>query len=210
MGRQEQFEDTATLPDLARFLLAPIFFITAPIAIAVSLFTLHITTKAQPIEKAVAVVSQVPFYGAKIFAALPQSSTTIAAGISEGDARPEIVRKYLERYDSPLTPYADKFVEYADRYGLDFRLTAAIAQQESNLCRLYPIQTFNCWGWGIHSQGTLGFSSFEEGIETVSRGIREEYIDKGYVTVEEIMKKYTPLSNGSWAYGVTKFMSEME
>jgi hypothetical protein len=56
----------------------------------------------------------------------------------------------------------------------------------------------------------LGFSSFSEGIEEVSRGIRKEYLDKGFATIEEIMGKYTPLSNGSWAEGVNKFMAEME
>ncbi|KKU47808.1 MAG: hypothetical protein UX67_C0028G0001, partial [Candidatus Woesebacteria bacterium GW2011_GWF2_46_8] len=100
--------------------------------------------------------------------------------------------------------------EAADRYELDYRLTTAIAQQESNLCKIIPPGSNNCWGWGIHSAGTLGFDSFEEGIETVSAGLRKEYLDKGFRTVEEIMSKYTPLSNGSWATGVTKFMSEME
>jgi hypothetical protein len=89
-------------------------------------------------------------------------------------------------------------------------LTTAIAQQESNLCKNYPDGTYNCWGWGIHSQGTLGFSSFTEGIELVTKGLKENYIDKGYLTPETIMTKYTPLSNGSWANGVSKFLSEME
>jgi len=28
-------------------------------------------------------------------------------------------------------------------------------------------------GWGIHSKGTLGFSSFEEGIETYPRDLKK-------------------------------------
>jgi len=98
----------------------------------------------------------------------------------------------------------------ADKYGLDFRLTTAIAQQESNLCKKTPAETYNCWGWGIHSKGTLGFEDYPHGIETVSRGLRKEYLDKGYLTVEDIMSKYTPLSNGSWAMGVSTFMAEMQ
>jgi hypothetical protein len=135
---------------------------------------------------------------------------TVNGYATVGDARIEIVKQYLNSYESPLEPYADQIVESSDRWGLDYRLTTAIAQKESNLCKRIPPESNNCWGWGIHSQGTLGFSSFSEGIEEVSRGIRKEYLDKGFATIEEIMGKYTPLSNGSWAEGVNKFMAEME
>ena len=104
---------------------------------------------------------------------------------------------------------AEFIVATSDKYGLDFRLTTAIAQQESNLCKYIPSGSYNCWGWGIHSRGTLGFASYDEGIDIVSRGIKSEYIDKGYVEPLDIMSKYTPLSNGSWAEGVTKFLSDM-
>ncbi len=65
-------------------------------------------------------------------------------------------------------------------------------------------------GWGVHSRGTLGFSGWEEAIETVARGLREDYLDQGLVTPEQMMTKYTPLSNGSWAFGIRQFMGEME
>ena len=93
---------------------------------------------------------------------------------------------------------------------MDFRLLVAIAQQESNLCKKIPEGTHNCWGWGIHSKGTLGFDSYPEAIETVSQGIRRDYLNKGYTTPEEIMKKYTPSSPGTWAFGVNKFLGQME
>jgi len=83
-------------------------------------------------------------------------------------------------------------------------------RKESNLCKIIPPETYNCWGWGIHSKGTLGFSSFEEGIETVSQGLKKTTSTKDFRTIEEIMSKYTPLSNGSWAEGVNQFMQEME
>ena len=146
----------------------------------------------------------------KVYASLPSFVPTVSGYATVGDARAEIVRQYLRFYDSPLEPYAPHIVDTADRYGLDYRLTTAIAQQESNLCKKIPPESNNCWGWGIHSRGTLGFSSFGEGIDTVSKGIREEYLDKGFKSIEEIMGKYTPLSNGSWAEGVNKFMDEMD
>jgi hypothetical protein len=102
-------------------------------------------------------------------------------------------------------------VQKSDEYGLDYRLIPAIAQQESNLCKIIPPETYNCWGWGIHSRGTLGFNSYEEAIETVMQGLKKEYIDKGYTTPDTIWTKYTPGSpDGAWAKGVNQFMSAME
>jgi hypothetical protein len=116
----------------------------------------------------------------------------------------------MESYGSPLAPYSGLIVQTADKYSIDFRLITAIAQQESNICKIIPPGSYNCWGWGIHSKGSLGFSSFQEGIEEVSSGLRSEYLNKGLTTINEIMSKYTPLSNGSWANGVNTFMSSMQ
>jgi hypothetical protein len=126
------------------------------------------------------------------------------------DARPLIIKNYLSRYKSPLFPYWRFIFDTSIKYGLDYRLLVAIAQQESNLCKKIPKDSYNCWGWGIHSRGTFRCNSFSECIEIVAKGIKKDYIDKGYKTPEQIMKKYTPLSDGSWALGVRQFMEEME
>jgi hypothetical protein len=149
-------------------------------------------------------------YGVQVYASLPSTIPSISTEIGAADARVAIVRQYLQRYNSPLYPLAGHIVETADEYGLDYRLTTAIAQQESNLCKIIPPESFNCWGWGIHSQGSLGFLSYEEGITTVTAGLKNNYLNLGYKTVDEIMSKYTPLSNGSWASGVISFMNEMQ
>ena len=145
-----------------------------------------------------------------VFASLPSELPSIRSTIIEADAREEIIRQYLEKYGSPLKDFAEVIVASSDKNGLDYRLTTAIAQQESNLCKNIPFESYNCWGWGIHSQGTLGFNSYSEGIITVSEGIRKNYIEKGLVTVEDIMSKYTPLSPGSWAIGVSSFMNDLQ
>lgn len=153
---------------------------------------------------------RMPRYGSKIYAALPDTTGQVAGAATAADGRVEIIRQYLEQYKSPLLPYAQNLVDTAEKFGLDFRLLVAIAQQESNLCKKIPDGSYNCWGWGIHSRGTLKFTGFEEAIEAVAKGIREEYVDKGYTTPEEIMAKYTPLSPGTWAAGVRQFLEEME
>jgi len=139
-----------------------------------------------------------------------EKSAYLRATVITADARPVLLARYLEYYQSPLLPYADLIFDISQQLGLDYRLLVAIAQQESNLCKKIPDNSYNCWGWGIHSRGTLRFSSYPEAIETVAKGIKKDYIDQGLTTPEEIMKRYTPLSNGSWAAGVRQFMEEIE
>jgi hypothetical protein len=192
-------------------LVAVTFFTITPLVLGISLFSLFSFQKTDKLIPKVKISSQkLQNSGVRVFASLPSTIPSIGGLPTESDARPEILKQYLMYYKSPLAPFAAYVVEVADKYQIDFRLITAIAQQESNLCKIIPPGSYNCWGWGIHSEGTLGFSSFSEGIETVSEGLKTEYLDKGYQTVEEIMSKYTPLSNGSWAYGVNKFLGEME
>jgi hypothetical protein len=194
-------------------ILVTFFFTITPIALGTSLFSLVSLNNlsGKNVESVTSrEVSVYPKSGARVFASLPTNLPSVGGEATAMDARPELVRQYLAYWGSPLEPYSSFIVETADRYELDYRLTTSIAQQESNLCKIIPPGSHNCWGWGIHSAGSLGFDSFEEGIETVSEGLREEYLNKGFGSVEEIMSKYTPLSNGSWAAGVTKFMSELE
>lgn len=191
---------------------ASVFFLITPITIGISLFSLLSLKQHEIVEQKFNTANLVvsPKSGVSLYASLPSTIPEVTSSIESADARPEIVKSYLNRYNSDLEPYADLIVATADKYGIDFRLITAIAQQESNLCKIIPPGSFNCWGWGITSVGTLGFNSFSEGIETVSKGLRENYLDKGYSTIEEIMSKYTPQSNGSWARGVSSFMEAME
>ncbi|PIX69017.1 hypothetical protein COZ40_00235 [Candidatus Roizmanbacteria bacterium CG_4_10_14_3_um_filter_39_13] len=98
----------------------------------------------------------------------------------------------------------------ADQYTLDYRLIPAIAMQESGLCKHIYEGSHNCWGWGIYGNKVTRFDSYEEAIETISRGIKKNYIDKGLTTPEAIMRKYTPPSDGSWAFGVNTFLKMIE
>lgn len=197
-----------------KLLLVGIFLVFTPLIIGTSLFSLYSLTPHNQPPKVLGSTSQTgnlnPDSGVKVFASLPALTPSFSGTLDTSDARKEIIRQYLSSYQSPLTNYYSLLVDISDKYGLDYRLLTAIAQQESNLCKLIPPNSHNCWGWGIHSQGSLGFTSYEEAIETVANGLKEEYVDKGYVTPEEIMSKYTPLSQGSWAFGVNFFMEDME
>jgi len=110
----------------------------------------------------------------------------------------------VNRNNAPLADYAEKFVEVANKYDLDYRLLPAIATVESSGGKS-NFRSYNAWGWG-----SKGFSSFEEGIEVVGRGLKTGYIDKGRDTVEEIAPVYCPPNYKNWARSVNQFMNEIE
>lgn len=193
-------------------ILVVVFLTIAPLTLITSLFSLVSISNSSKISPEIKeqVLGKIAPSGYKVYASLPTDLPGFYGEALASDARVEIIRQYLSKYNSPLLPYADLIVSAADEYQIDFRLITAIAQKESNLCKIIPSGSYNCWGWGIHSQGSLGFQSYEEGVREVTAGIAEDYVGKGYDTIEKIMSKYTPLSNGSWALGVNQFMSEME
>lgn len=146
----------------------------------------------------------------QLFTALTSVDTTIGETVTVDDARTEIVKQFLDQYGSPLLPHAKQIVEVSDKYHLDFRLLPAVAMQESTLCKFIPQDSYNCWGYGIYGDKVLRFSSFEEAIEKVAKGLSSDYIHDGLTTPEQIMGRYTPSSNGSWASSVRHFMEAME
>lgn len=213
--RNIQFTREENLVFWKNLLLIGLFFLITPITLIisiVSLFSLQ-TTKLNTLafENKTADSYSTGFSGVQVYASLPSKIPSVSGEIGIGDARGIIVKNYLKQYNSPLLPYAEDIVKNSDKYGLDYRLLPAIAQQESNLCKIIPPNSYNCWGWGINSQSNLGFDSFPEGIEIVARGLKLQYLDKGLHTVYQIMSKYNPNSpDGAWAKGVSQFMSEME
>lgn len=126
------------------------------------------------------------------------------------DARPVLIKKYLEKYKSPLVPYSDLIFELSEQYGYEYYWIVAIAQQESNLCKKAPEGSYNCWGYGVHKKGTMKFDNYEIAIRDYAKYLKVEYFDKGFNTPELIMKKYCPSSNGSWARGVRQFIKELQ
>ncbi|MFA6250730.1 MAG: hypothetical protein WC686_04500 [Candidatus Shapirobacteria bacterium] len=137
-------------------------------------------------------------------------NNVVVEEIMAADSRPELIRRYLEKYKSPLAPYANLIVDLSEENGFDYYWMVAIAQQESNLCKKIPVNSYNCWGYGIHSKGTLRFENYEIALKTYAEYLKRQYFDKGLTTPEQIMKKYCPNSNGSWARGVQQFITELE
>lgn len=192
-------------------ILSSLFFTLTPIAIISSLASLFFLsypkTTDSPLLTKLRSTSSI---ATQLYQSEEYVGQVLGVNIESADGRIQLLENYLSKYNSKLLPYSKYIVDLSDKYYLDYRLIVAIAQQESNLCKIIPDDSFNCWGWGIHSRGTLRFTSYEEAIETVIKGIKKDYIDKGYNTVEQIMSKYTPQSPGTWANGVNQFMQEIE
>jgi hypothetical protein len=106
-------------------------------------------------------------------------------------------------------PYAQNVVDAADKYNLDYRLVPAIGMQESNLCNKAPKDSHNCWGFGIYGKKILKFANYAQAIDTVTKTLAIQYRQQGLTTPEQIMTKYTPGSNGTWAISVNHFMNQL-
>jgi len=145
---------------------------------------------------------------------IDQSGLSDYEQTSEGsvayDIRVTNLKSFFRKHNSPLFDYSDQIVKKADQYELDYRLLPAIAMKESTLCKNIPSNSHNCWGWGIYGNTVTRFKSYDEAIDTISKGLKENYIDRGFVTPSQIMAKYTPSSNGSWAHAVNLVMSYLE
>jgi len=151
----------------------------------------------------------------QLYASTPNKvlGTNTSSDIKAENPTPEIIKTYLKTHNSPMLEAADSLLETAEKYNLDPLFLIAIAQCESNLGKKMPApDCYNPFGWGIHSEGTLCFKSWEEGFEKVVKGLSEKYFGKGYETPEQIMAKYTPQAlekNGSWAKCINQFLAEL-
>jgi len=139
-----------------------------------------------------------------------KTTTEILTEFKTTDIRVANLKYFFRKYESVLYNESEYIVKMADQYKLDYRLIPAIAMQESGLCKNIYEGSFNCWGWGIYGNKVTRFDSYDNAIETISRGLKKEYIDKGLITPEDIMRKYTPPSAGSWAFGVNFFLRAIE
>ncbi len=198
----------ALLASLSLLTLPLLFFgLTIVIVLGSSFYLLSHSQTAQNLKEKI----ERPVYS--VFNSQPPVLGASNAQITGADGKAAIIQQYLARQHSPLAPHAQKLVDEAEKWGIDWRLTTAICMQESNCGKKIPTGSHNAWGWAIHSTYTKHFETWEKAIETVSRGLKTDYIDHGLVTPQQIMTRYCPLSiakGGSWAKAVEYFMWELE
>ena len=125
------------------------------------------------------------------------------------DTRAKILREYLKSYDSPLAPYSETFISEADKYSLDWKLVASIAGLESTFGHHIPYNSYNAWGFGVYGDNVRRFTSWEDGIQTVSKSLRQDYLNKWKAkNVYEIGNIYA--ASPTWAQRVTFFMNQID
>ena len=146
-----------------------------------------------------------------LYSALPQNTVLTGDSIGKADGRAKIIEDFFKGYKSTLADYSNTFIAVADKYNIDYRLLPAISMQESNGGRKVISNSNNPFGYGIYGGRVLRFDTWEDAIERVGRGLKEDYFDKGLNTPDKIMAKYTPpaLADGSWSKGVKSFMLEL-
>ena len=124
----------------------------------------------------------------------------------QSDIRVEKLRVFLTRYDSPLTPFAQDFVELADKYQIDWRLVPAITGVESTFGKQIPYHSYNAYGW---NNGNYYFKSWEDSVTIVTKALKEKYYNRGLDNPYKIGPVYAPPSQ-TWAGKVSFFMQKIE
>jgi hypothetical protein len=142
--------------------------------------------------------------------AVADAAATLTVQEQSADARVAKLEAYLSAQGSPMQDEAAHFVAEADRLNLDWRLVVAIAGTESTFGKHVPGGSYNGWGWGIPTGAKSGiaFASWKAGITTVSEGLKNRYIGRGAVTIEQIGRIYA--ASPRWAGNVRFFLNQID
>lgn len=111
---------------------------------------------------------------------------------------------YFASNNAPLAGYGKHFILEARRNNIDPLIVASIAQCESSGGKVTPqfgnSETYNAWGYGVfdnnlatRAMNAYDMESWENGIALMSRAIKK-YYERGLISPEEIVTRYTPAS----------------
>lgn len=125
------------------------------------------------------------------------------------DNRAQILKDYLTLQGSPLADSAQTFIDSADKYNIDWKLVVSISGLESGYGKHQPANSYNGWGWGYSNGSVKHFTSWDEAIEEISKGLRENYLKEDMKSDPYLIgPKYA--ASPTWAVRVTGFMNQLE
>jgi hypothetical protein len=126
------------------------------------------------------------------------------------DDRVVVLKKFLQSHNSPMASNAEDFVIQADINHIPWHLVAAIAGTESTFGQHEPTSTcHNGWGYGVYGTNVLCFPTYTDAIKTISKALRDVYIDKfGATDVYGIGKYYA--ASPTWGDHTSFFMHQIE
>lgn len=138
----------------------------------------------------------------------PAISNASTQSIVQQDAKNvqrETIKLMLEKHNSPLVGSVDTFMSVAEENNLNPYLLPSIAGVESTFGKaIYP-GSYNPFGWG---GGLIMFDSWDESIETVGRGLRNNYVNKGAMTLADVGAIYA--GSKAWPSKVKYFIGRFE
>jgi hypothetical protein len=149
-----------------------------------------------------------------IYLSKPLTLDSNVMGIYTRDSRAQRINEVMREYNCPMEGLGEVFVSEADKNNIPWWLVASVAFQESSCGKHMPTldgaNSFNSWGWGVYGENVHVFDNWVRGIETVSSYMNEMFYSKGITDPCDIMKTYTPPSQGSWCEGVKYFGNEFQ
>lgn len=196
-----------------KFLFVTLWFPITLILVIVNLLVLAQTVQANNQTASSLQISPTHIY----FPITASSGTSQILGetIYSEDARVLLLRLFFEKYQSPMSSFAEEIVLQSDLYKLDYRLLPAIAMCESNLGKKIPGKnSFNPFGIAVYTGLQKGkkFDDWSHAIVWVARYISEKYYNRGITSLIDIGAKWAPpsVANGnSWASCVETFMNRI-
>lgn len=122
------------------------------------------------------------------------------------DKRAMILKRFLEKYDSPLSKNSDHIIATADENDIPWTWIPAISGVESTFCKAIPYNSYNCWGW---ANGEFYFTDYKDAVSIISKSLKERYVNSGADSIEKIAPIYAPPSK-TWAGRVVFFIEQIE
>ena len=149
-----------------------------------------------------------------VFSSTPLTIENVDTRIVHIDSKAERIDSIFRKYKCPLAGFGQVFVDEAEKNEIPYWLLPAMAFQESSCGKNTPvvdgIDTYNLFGWAVWGENVHGFDSYEHAIQTVSKYMYTKFYSQNITELCDIMKVYTPPSNGSWCQGVGYFAEEIE
>jgi hypothetical protein len=118
------------------------------------------------------------------------------------ELRPERIKEYLEKKESPLSDHCEKLAEQKH-----WRLLIAISAIESQFCKRKV--AYNCFGIGGDS-AYRHYSSYEESIADAEALIERQQAKGRWMTIESMNGTYVVPRNDNWQRVVKKTYDELE
>lgn len=124
-----------------------------------------------------------------------------------------VIDTYLSGKDSPIAGNGSVFFNSGVEWNVDPRLIVAIAGAESSFGKNWaacPATGFNAWSWFYDGNCVNSpFSSYADGIQTVTEFIRKSYLNKGFNTIPQIESKYCAAGCANWTANVTSYYTQI-